>query len=87
VVARTGGLADTVIDANLAARAARVATGIQFAGVSYQGLAAAISRAIALYGQCDEWQALQRGGMKADFSWHTSGAAYAALYRELTGKA
>jgi starch synthase len=87
VVARTGGLADTVIDANLAARAARVATGIQFAGVSYQGLAAAISRAIALYGQSDEWQALQRGGMKADFSWHTSGAAYAALYRELTGKA
>ena len=34
VVARTGGLADTVIDANDAALAAGVATGIQFSPVS-----------------------------------------------------
>ena len=34
VVARTGGLADTVIDANDAALAAGVATGIQFDGVA-----------------------------------------------------
>jgi starch synthase len=87
VVARTGGLADTVIDANLAARAAGVATGIQFAGVTQPALAAAISRAAALYHQADEWRSLQRNGMKADFSWHSSGGAYAALYRELTGKA
>jgi starch synthase len=86
VVARTGGLADTVIDANLAARAAGVATGFQFTGVYSHALAAAITRAHALYYRPDEWKALQRNGMKADFSWKNSGGAYAALYRELTGK-
>jgi starch synthase len=83
VVARTGGLADTVIDANLAARDAGVATGIQFSGVDYHALAAAISRAVALYQQPKTWRSLQRNGIMADFSWENSGKAYAALYREL----
>jgi starch synthase len=43
VVARTGGLADTVIDANPAALTGGVATGIQFNGVNY-ALADAVSR-------------------------------------------
>ena len=55
VVARTGGLADTVIDANFAARNAGAATGIQFSGVDYPTLAAAISRAVSLYHQPDAW--------------------------------
>ena len=38
VVARTGGLADTVIDANEAAMTAGVATGFQFAPVNADGL-------------------------------------------------
>ena len=87
VVARTGGLADTVIDANLAALAAGAATGIQFSGVTYSALADAISRAVALYSQPAAWRAMQRAGMKADFSWDRSGLAYADLYRELTGTA
>ena len=86
VVARTGGLADTVIDANLAALAAGVATGIQFAGVTYPALADAISRAVGLYSQPATWRALQRAGMKADFSWANSGKLYADLYRELAGR-
>ena len=85
VVARTGGLADTVIDANLAARDAGAATGIQFSGVDYHTLAAAVSRAVTLYHQPAAWQAMQRNGMKADFSWKNSGKVYAELYRELTG--
>ncbi len=85
VVARTGGLADTVIDANLAALDAGVATGIQFSGVNYYALAAAVSRSVALYHQRATWRALQRNGMKADFSWNNSGKAYAELYAELTG--
>jgi len=86
VVARTGGLADTVIDANLAARAAGAATGVQFSVVDYPSLSAAISRTVALYHQPAAWRAIQRNGMKADFSWTNSGKAYAELYRELTGK-
>jgi starch synthase len=85
VVARTGGLADTVIDANLAAREAGAATGFQFSGVDYYALAAAVSRAVALYHQPQAWKAIQRNAMKADFSWKNSGRVYAELYRELTG--
>jgi starch synthase len=85
VVARTGGLADTVIDANPAALAVGVATGVQFDGAHYHGLASAISRTIALYGQADIWQQIQRNGMAADFSWQRSGADYARIYQQLAG--
>ena len=84
VVARTGGLADTVIDANPAALMAGAATGVQFNGVSYPALAAALDRTVALYRQPEVWRRLQRNGMKADFSWGASGKAYADLYAELT---
>ncbi|MBD3730056.1 MAG: glycogen synthase GlgA [Sphingomonadales bacterium] len=87
VVARTGGLADTVIDANPAALAAGVATGVQFDGIHYHALAAAIDRTAALYRQPAIWRRIQQNGMKSDFSWEASGRAYADLYRELTGKA
>ncbi|MCW1381390.1 glycogen synthase GlgA [Novosphingobium sp. KCTC 2891] len=83
VVSRTGGLADTVIDANLAAIAAGAATGVQFNAVNYGALADAVSRTIALYYDRDSWRGLQRAGMKSDFSWGRSGAAYAALYASL----
>jgi starch synthase len=84
VVSRTGGLADTVIDANLAARVAGVATGVQFDGVRWQTLADALARTVQLYHQPGMWSSLQRTGMKADFSWGLSGQAYADLYRSLT---
>jgi starch synthase len=83
VVARTGGLADTVIDANVAALSARVATGFQFAPVEAAPLAAAIRRAVALHRQPQDWAAIQRQGMKADVSWDRSAAQYAALFASL----
>lgn len=84
VVARTGGLADTVIDANPAALAAGVATGIQFDGVDYHSLAAAVSRTVDLYRHPRTWEKLQRNAMRCDFSWTASGREYADLYRSLT---
>jgi starch synthase len=86
LVARTGGLADTIVDANLAALSAGVATGIQFTGVTYAALAMAISRAVALFQQPDLWRAIQRNGMNADFSWTYSGKAYADLYAQLVAE-
>jgi starch synthase len=83
LVTRTGGLADTVIDANPAALAVRVATGFQINAVNPGALGTAISRVVALYHRPKEWKRLQTNGMKADFSWGASGAAYAALYRQL----
>jgi len=83
VVARTGGLADTVIDANEAALAAEVATGVQFAGVTRGNLLHAVRRTMALWARSDAWASLQVNGMKADFSWGESGRRYAELYRGL----
>ncbi len=84
VVARTGGLADTVVDANGAALRAGVATGLVHAPDDADALRAALGRAVALYGT-PGWAKLQRNGMKADVSWDASAAEYAALYRALAG--
>lgn len=84
MVARNGGLADTVIDANDAALAAGVGTGVVFDGVTQASLARAIRRTVALYARPDIWTRLQRNGMTADFSWAQSGSRCAELYRSLT---
>ena len=83
VVARVGGLSDTVIDANPAALAMEVATGVQFAPVTYEMMRVAIERAVALYRQPDVWKKLQANGMDADVSWRDPARRYAALFREL----
>ncbi|WP_297975822.1 glycogen synthase GlgA, partial [uncultured Amaricoccus sp.] len=83
IVARTGGLADTVIDANVAALNAGAATGFQFTPVDAAPLAGAIRRAAALMRDKAAWSAIQRQGMKADVSWDRSAAAYADLYASL----
>ena len=85
VVARVGGLADTVIDASPVALAAAVATGVQFAPVTVEMLEAAIARAAALHRNRQVWQTIQRNGMATDVSWCDPARHYAALYRELAG--
>jgi starch synthase len=82
VVSRVGGLADTVIDANVAALNAGVATGIQFAPVDADGLRAAVRRAVGLY-RTPHWSAMQRAGMRSDVSWDRSAGLYADLYRRI----
>jgi starch synthase len=86
VVARVGGLADTIIDANHAARLAGVATGFQFHPVDAIHLRKAIRRAVGCFNDKPVWRRLQREGMRADVSWDHSAAAYAALYRGLIGR-
>ncbi|WP_428485093.1 glycogen synthase GlgA [Rhodopila sp.] len=83
IVARVGGLADTVIDANEAALARGVATGIQFAPVTADALTAALDRAGRLWEDRVGWQRMQRNAMAADVSWRGSAERYAALYRAL----
>ncbi|MDE0877724.1 MAG: glycogen synthase GlgA [Sphingomonas bacterium] len=83
VVARTGGLADTVIDANEAALAAGVATGFQHGEVSNAALTHAIERACDAFRRDEIWGTIQKNGMRADFSWGISGRRYAELYIEL----
>lgn len=87
VVARVGGLADTVIDANEAAIAAGAATGIVFAPADPLALHGAIDRVVQLHGDGPVWLGMQRAGMRADFSWGNSAARYAALYARLIAEA
>jgi starch synthase len=86
VVARTGGLADTVIDANGAAVLAEVATGVQFSPISTDGFRQAIGRTFRLYANARLWRKMQKQGMKSDVSWRVSAAEYARLYQSLTNK-
>lgn len=83
VVARTGGLADTVIDANVAAINAGVATGVQHAAGNADALVHAIRHTINLYNTPKLWASLQRQGMKSDVSWDRSAATYARLFESL----
>lgn len=83
VVARVGGLADTVIDANEAALAEGAATGVQFAPVTAWMLRQALERVAALWRRPALWRRVQRNAMRSDVSWRRPAALYAALYREL----
>ncbi|MBB4063045.1 glycogen synthase GlgA [Gellertiella hungarica] len=86
VVARTGGLADTVIDANHAALQAKCATGVQFSPINADGLRQAIHRTIRLYADRKLWTQIQKQGMKADVSWIRSAGRYAELYSSLISR-
>ena len=83
VVARTGGLADTVIDANEAALSAGVATGIQFSTVDVDGIRLAARRLVALHADRKAWTTMQKQAMRSDVSWTRSAARYADLYRSI----
>jgi starch synthase len=87
VVARVGGLADTIVDANEMAIASGVATGVQFAPVTGDMLAAALRRTHALFRDATVWRDLQTNGMTTDVSWRNPAHHYADLYRDLTAVA
>ena len=84
VVAKVGGLADTVVDANYAATRAGVATGVIFDRPDRDALLKAVDRALRLYENRPIWSAMQTAAMKTDVSWSASAGLYAGLYRELT---
>jgi starch synthase len=83
VVARVGGLNDTVIDANEMALSAGVATGFQFAPVTREALEHALERALSIWERPREWWQVQRNGMAAEVGWTCPAARYAGLYRAL----
>ncbi|AYV47690.1 glycogen synthase GlgA [Caulobacter flavus] len=83
VVSRTGGLSDTIIDANSAAIARSAATGVQFAPPTRDMLEDAIRRTCALYRDPDGWRRVQLNAMASDSSWRSSAAEYAAMFLRL----
>lgn len=86
VVARVGGLADTVIDANEAALDAGTGSGVQFSPPTQEMLQAAILRTAGLWRRPDVWRRLQVNAMRSDVSWRRPAAQYAALFREVVAQ-
>ncbi len=83
LVALTGGLADTVINASPAALARGVATGVQFFPINASALANAFGRICDLYEDTQVWKTMQRNAMKQPVGWGTSAVAYQAIYDSL----
>jgi starch synthase len=79
IVRATGGLADTVIDASHG----KHGTGFVFQDATIDALLATVQRAIAAWHDRKGWQALQKRGMQADFSWDAPARHYLALYQNL----
>ncbi len=86
VVARTGGLADTVTDADPAAIRKRQANGIQFSPVHADTLRQAIERVFTLFADKSTWRGLMRNAMHAPVSWDRSAPRYHALYQTITAR-
>jgi len=82
VVRRTGGLADTVVDA-----AGSGGTGFVFDKLRPEALLAALRRAEALFAEPEQWRELQVRGMACDFSWDAAASRYEELYRRTGGNA
>ena len=77
----TGGLRDTIVDYHQAETAR--STGFLFEQASSAELAAALHRALQVYQDKRRWSALQKRGMRQDFSWEKSARAYYDLYLSL----
>lgn len=86
VVSRTGGLSDTIIDANTAAIARSAATGFQFTPATQEMLEDAVRRTCALYREPQGWRRVQLNAMASDSSWRASAAEYATMFRKLIAR-
>ncbi len=84
IVRRTGGLADTVIDAHPANLEKGIATGFVFEEEDAHQLLECVYQAVTLFRNREIWRTLQINGMSRDFSWQSSAKEYCALYRRLS---
>lgn len=81
IVRRTGGLADSVVDADAEHLRQGTATGFLFDKAAPPALLHAIDRALNLFAQQRVWKTLIERGMHEDFSWSRSATAYLDLYQ------
>lgn len=83
VVRPVGGLADTIIPANMGSRSPE-ATGFSFSGETKADLIDCLKEAIAQYHSPLAWRRIQLRGMKRDCGWETPAREYSALYHQLS---
>jgi starch synthase len=80
VVRATGGLADTVEQADLATGSG---TGFLFTDYTPEAFAAALNAALKAFKKPKQWRQLMENAMSQDFSWERSASAYLNLYKLL----
>ncbi len=80
VVRATGGLKDTVEEFD---PKTGKGNGFVFDAYEVTDFLAAVERALDLFSQQRQWQALMKNAMTADFSWGQSARAYLNLYQKL----
>jgi starch synthase len=83
IVRRSGGLADSVVDADQSNIKEGIATGFSFSQPTADDLIARVQRALSLYRQPIAWRKIQSCAMRQEFSWSRSAHAYADLYRTM----
>ncbi|MGQ0699540.1 MAG: glycogen synthase GlgA [Panacagrimonas sp.] len=83
VVRKTGGLADTVVDADAESIATGRATGIVFEHADVGGITYGLGHALHLFRQPETWRRIQNAGMARDFSWAAAARSYLDLYSEV----
>ncbi|MEK6766206.1 MAG: glycogen synthase GlgA [Planctomycetota bacterium] len=86
VVRETGGLADTIIDANDENLRNGTATGFTMKGYFATELLFTIDRALELYKSKTKWNALRKNAMKQDWSWNKSAREYVELFKSVLAK-
>ena len=83
VVAQTGGLADTVVDATKENLKAKTATGVQFSPIDAHHLGRAIERTCDLFAKPKVWKAMMGTAMRTPVGWADSAPKYLDLYRDV----
>jgi len=78
IVRATGGLVDSVVDAD---EFSRTGTGFKFTDYNPDGLMAGLARAIEAFRKPARWRTIQRNAMRKDFSWDVSAQEYVKVYR------
>ena len=80
IVRRTGGLADSVIDANTQNIANNTANGFVFDDYTPNALLSTIERAVDTFSDRALWHKLLQNGMHRDWSWKNSAEQYQSVY-------
>lgn len=80
VVRNTGGLADSVVDANEENRKSEIATGFKFEDSTPEALEKCLLRAIDLFQRPRIWRKTVITAMKQNYSWKKSAKRYEKLY-------
>jgi starch synthase len=83
IVRRSGGLADSVVDADQNSIQEGIATGFSFNQPTAHDLIACVERALSLYRQPIAWRKIRSCAMRQEFRWSRSAQSYADLYRTL----